>query len=50
MEDLMDSLTDWTSSDSDDSDLDKLLHDDDAEMMMLILGIKLCEDRAKLLD
>jgi hypothetical protein len=50
MEDLMDLSTDWSSSDSDDSDLDELLHDDDTEMMMLILGIKELEDRAKLLD
>ena len=50
MEDLMDSSTDWSSSDSDDSDLDELLRDDDTEMMMLILGIKEFEDRAKLID
>ena len=50
MEDLMDSSTDWSSSDSDDSNLDELLHDDDTEMMMLILGIKEIKDRAKLLD
>ena len=50
MEDLMDLSTDWSSSDSDDSDLDELLHDDDTEMMMVILGIKELEDRAKLLD
>ena len=39
MEDLMDSSTDWSSSDSDDSDLEEMLHYDEMEMMMLILGI-----------
>jgi hypothetical protein len=50
MEDLVDSSTDWSSSSSDNSDLDDLLHKDDTEMMMAILGLKELEDRAKLLD
>jgi hypothetical protein len=50
MEDLVDSSTDWSSSDSDDLDLDHLLHEDDTEMMMYILGLKELEDRTKLLD
>jgi hypothetical protein len=50
MEDLVDSTTDWSSSDSDDSDLDELLNDDDIEMMLLLFGMKQMEDRAKLLD
>jgi hypothetical protein len=50
MEDLVDSSTDWSSSDSDDSDLDELLNDDDTEMMLLLFGMKQMEDRAKLLD
>ena len=50
MEDLIDSSTDWSSSDSEDSDLDELLHEDDSEMMMAILGLKEIKDRAKLLD
>ena len=50
MEDVVDSSTDWSSSDSDDSDLDDLLHEDDTEMLMAILGLKELEDRAKLLD
>jgi hypothetical protein len=45
-----DSSTDWSSSDSDDSDLDDLLNDDDTEMMLLLFGMKQIEDRAKLLD
>ena len=36
MDDAFDSLSDWSSSD--DPDLDELLQDDDAEMMVLILG------------
>jgi hypothetical protein len=47
MEDLVDSSTDWSSS---DSDLDKLHHDDDTEMMLLVLDMKEIVDRAKLLD
>jgi hypothetical protein len=47
MEDLVDSTT---SSDSDDSDLDELLNDDDMEMMLVLFGMKQMEDRAKLLD
>ena len=50
MEDLVDSSTDWSSSDSDDSDLDELLNDGDTEMMLLLFGMKDIEDRAKLLD
>ena len=50
MEDLVDSSTDWSSSGSDDSDLDELLNDDDTEMMLLLFGMKEIEDRAKLLD
>jgi hypothetical protein len=50
MEDLVDPMTDWSSSDSDDSDLDELLNDDDMEMMLLLFGMKQMEDRAKLLD
>jgi hypothetical protein len=50
LEDLVDSSTDWSSSDSDDSDLDELLNDDDTEMMLLLFGMKQMEDRAKLLD
>ena len=49
MEDLVDSSTDW-SSDSDDSDVDGLPQDDDTEMLLLVLGMKEFEDRAKLLD
>ena len=47
---LVDSSTDWSFLDSDDSDLDELLQDDDTEMMQLLLGIKQIEDRANLLD
>ena len=50
MEDVVDSSTDWSSSDLDDSDLDDLLHEDDTEMLMAILGLKELEDRAKLPD
>ena len=50
MADLEDSSTDWSSSDSDDSELDELLNDDDTEMMLLLFGMKQMEDRAKLLD
>ena len=50
MEDLVDSSTDWSSSGSDDSDLDELLNGDDTEMMLLLFGMKEIEDRAKLLD
>jgi hypothetical protein len=50
MEDLVDSTTDWSSSDSYDSDLDELLNDDDIEMMLLLFGMKQMEHRAKLLD
>jgi hypothetical protein len=50
MEDLVDSSTDWSSSDSDDSDLDELLNDDDTEMMLLLFGMKQMENHAKLLD
>jgi hypothetical protein len=50
MDDLVDSSTDWSSLDSDDSDLDELLNDDDTEMVLLLFGMKQMEDRAKLLD
>ncbi|XP_071681836.1 uncharacterized protein [Lolium perenne] len=50
MEDLVDSSTDWSSSESDDSDLDELLNDDDTEMLLLLFGMKQIEDRARLLD
>jgi hypothetical protein len=50
MEDLVDSSTNWSSSDSDDSDLEELLHEDDTEMMMLIISMKEIEDRSKLMD
>jgi hypothetical protein len=50
MEDLVDSSTDRSSLDSDDSDLEELLNDDDTEMMLLLFGMKQMEDRAKLLD
>ena len=50
MADLEDSSTDWSSSDSDESELDELLNDDDTEMMLLLFGMKHMEDRAKLLD
>jgi hypothetical protein len=50
MEDLVDSTTDWSSSDSDDSDLDEVLNDDDMEVMLVLFGMKQMEDRAKLLD
>ena len=40
IEDLVDSSTDWSSSGSDDSDLDELLNDDDTEMMLLLFGMK----------
>jgi hypothetical protein len=50
MEDLVDSMTDWSSSDSDDSDLDEVLHDNDMEVMLVLFGMKQMEDRAKLLD
>ena len=49
MEDLVDS-SDWSSSDSDDLELDELLIDDDTETMLLLFGMKQIEDRAKLLD
>ena len=48
MEDLVDSSTDWSSSD--DSDVDGLPQDDDTEMLLLVLGMKEIEDRANLLD
>ena len=38
MADLEDSSTDWSSSDSDDSDLDEVLNDDETEMMLLLFG------------
>ena len=50
MADLEDSSTDWSSSDSDDSDLDEVLNDDETEMMLLLFGMKHMEDHAKLLD
>jgi hypothetical protein len=50
MEDLVDSTTDWSSSDSDDSNLDELLNDNDMEMMLILFDMKQMEDRAKLLD
>jgi hypothetical protein len=40
MEDLVDSSIDWSSSDSDDSDLDELLNTHDTEMMLLLFGMK----------
>ena len=49
--DTDDSMTDgsgWSSSD--DSDIDDLLQDDDAEMMVAVLAVQELEDRAKLLD
>jgi hypothetical protein len=49
MEDLVDSTTDWSSSDSNDSDLDELLNDNDMEMMLVLFDMKQMEDRAKLL-
>ena len=48
MDDAFNSSTDWASSD--DLDLDELLHNDDAEMMIVILAMKELEDHAKLLD
>ena len=42
--------SDWSSSDSDDSELDELLNNDDTETMLLLFGMKQIEDRAKLLD
>ncbi|KAK1662351.1 hypothetical protein QYE76_050510 [Lolium multiflorum] len=50
MADLDATSTDWSSSDSDDSDIDELLNDDETEMMLLLFGMKHMEDRAKLLD
>ncbi|KAK1615857.1 hypothetical protein QYE76_021374 [Lolium multiflorum] len=50
MADLDATSTYWSSSDSDDSDLDELLNDDETEMMLLLFGMKHMEDRAKLLD
>jgi hypothetical protein len=49
MADLVDSSTDWSSSDSDESDLDELLHED-TETTVLILAINEVEGRAELLD
>ena len=49
--DTDDSMTDgsgWSSSD--DSNIDDLLQDDDAEMMVAVLAMQELEDRAKLLD
>ena len=48
MDDAFDSLSDWSSLD--DSDMDELLQDDDADMMILILAMKELEDRTALLD
>ena len=48
MDAAFDSLSDWSSSD--DSDIDEMLQDDDAEMMILILAVKELEDRTALLD
>ena len=42
MDAAFDSLSDWSSSD--DSDIDEMLQDDDAEMMILILAVKELED------
>nr|XP_051196756.1 uncharacterized protein LOC127310093 [Lolium perenne] len=50
MADLDATSTDWSSSDSDDSDIDELLNDDETEMMLLLFGLKQTEDRMKLLD
>ncbi|XP_071676962.1 uncharacterized protein [Lolium perenne] len=50
MVDFVDSLTDWLSPDSDESDFDELLHEEGTETMLLILAIKELEGRAKLLD
>ncbi|KAK1618762.1 hypothetical protein QYE76_024279 [Lolium multiflorum] len=50
MADLDATSTDWSSSDSDDSDIDELLNDDETEMLLLLFGMKQLEDRAKLLD
>ncbi|KAK1648358.1 hypothetical protein QYE76_066163 [Lolium multiflorum] len=50
MADLEATSTDWSSSDSDDSDIDELLNDDETEMMVLLFGLKQTEDRLKLLD
>ncbi|KAK1662366.1 hypothetical protein QYE76_050525 [Lolium multiflorum] len=50
MADLDTTSTDWSSSDSDDSDIDELLNDDETEMMLLLFGMKHMQDRAKLLD
>nr|XP_051230476.1 uncharacterized protein LOC127348507 [Lolium perenne] len=50
MADLEATSTDWSSSDSDDSDIDELLNDDETEMMVLLFGLKQTEDRMKLLD
>jgi hypothetical protein len=47
MEDLVDSSIDWSSSDSDESDLDELLHEEDTETMLLILAIKELEGHAR---
>ena len=47
----MDSLSDssgWLSSD--DSDIDKLLQDDDVEMMSLLIDVQSFENRVKLMD
>ncbi|KAK1602962.1 hypothetical protein QYE76_027162 [Lolium multiflorum] len=49
MSDLDATSTDWSSSDSDDSDIDELLNDDETEMMLLLFGLKQTEDRMKLL-
>ncbi|KAK1646723.1 hypothetical protein QYE76_064528 [Lolium multiflorum] len=50
MADLEATSTDWSSSDSDDSDIDELLNDDETEVMVLLFGLKQTEDRLKLLD
>ncbi|KAK1609259.1 hypothetical protein QYE76_032932 [Lolium multiflorum] len=50
MADLDATSTDWSSSDSDDSDIDELLNDDETETMLLLCGMKQLEDRAKLMD
>ncbi|KAK1611644.1 hypothetical protein QYE76_035317 [Lolium multiflorum] len=50
MADLEATSTDWSSSDSDDYDIDELLNDDETEVMVLLFGLKQTEDRLKLLD
>jgi hypothetical protein len=50
MEDLVDSTTDWSSLDSDDSNVNEVLNDDDMEVMLVLFGMKQMEDHAKLLD